>query len=128
MSIPKKFYLLSAILWLTVITILLIIPGSAFPSENWMSRISLDKWVHIFLFALLVILWTKGLWKNYIFRVSYRKLIIYIGLIAIVYGIVMEIIQHYFIPNRSFELNDIFADAAGALVGCLYLLRSVIKK
>ncbi|WP_350340086.1 hypothetical protein [Paraflavitalea speifideaquila] len=37
-------------------------------------------------------------------------------------GIVLEYVQFYFIPQRSFDRFDIVADASGALAAMLYLL------
>jgi len=47
---------------------------------------------------------------------------------GITYGIVMEFIQKYFIPNRSFDIGDIIADAAGSLLGLIYSAWRYIKK
>ena len=120
--------MLLAILWLSAITVLLVIPGTAFPSENWMSAIQLDKWVHILLFAGLVTLWVKALWNNYPTSFNYSKLSLTVSILALIYGIIMEIVQYYFVANRSFELNDIFADLAGSLIGYLLIIGRYIKK
>lgn len=50
------------------------------------------------------------------------------GLICTAYGIIMEFVQKYYVPNRSFDTGDIFADAAGALIGTFYSIRRYIKK
>jgi len=101
--------LLFAVLWLILITVLLTLPGSAFPKENWLNEIWMDKWIHVFLFAVLVFLWAKVVGKIYPIM----------GLLAIIYGIGMEYIQLYFVKNRSFDVGDILADSAGALIGTL---------
>jgi len=54
----------------------------------------------------------------------------YFGQIAVyflIYGIAMELVQKYFIPNRSFDLKDILADGLGCAVGLL-ISRRYIKK
>ena len=93
-----------------------------------MSKIQLDKWVHIFLFAILVTVWVKGLWKNYPTLFIYAKLSFWIAILAVIYGICMELVQHYFVLNRSFELNDILADLIGSLIGYLLVMKGYIKK
>jgi VanZ family protein len=40
----------------------------------------------------------------------------------------MEFVQHYFIPNRSFDLGDIIADGAGSGLGGFLSVRLYIKK
>ncbi len=37
----------------------------------------------------------------------------------------MEIIQHYFIPLRSFDVGDIIADAIGAVAGYFIAIRQI---
>ena len=45
-----------------------------------------------------------------------------------VYGIVMEVLQHYFIPFRSFDWGDVVADCVGAIVGYMIATYWYIKK
>ncbi|MDR1924971.1 MAG: VanZ family protein [Planctomycetaceae bacterium] len=55
------------------------------------------------------------------------------GSVLIFYAILTEVVQH-FLPIRSFELNDIFQDFSGILVGILcgsivkYCLKFFIKR
>lgn len=57
-----------------------------------------------------------------------RRYFLIAGLICIAYGIGMEYVQKYYVPNRSFDLGDIFADAAGAIAGTFFSIRKYIKK
>jgi VanZ like family len=117
-----------AITWFIISFILLTLPGSSFPKENWFSKIWLDKWIHIGMFAILVTLWCRAMLKKYPVGAGLRKLFIWIGLIGITYGIGMEFVQKYFIPNRSFELGDIAADATGCVLGVIFSIGRYIKK
>lgn len=47
-------------------------------------------------------------------------------IVACLYGIAMEFIQKYFIPNRDFDIYDIAADCVGALGGFI-LVRIIVK-
>ena len=101
-----------AILWFLIISILFFLPGSAFPEEGWLDKIYFDKWVHFGFFALLLFLW----------RFYFPALARYNWLmlcIAFVYGFSVEVIQHYLIANRSFDLGDVAADMSGAAAGIL---------
>lgn len=115
------FRLTMAILYLLIISVLFCMPGSAFPKNNWLSDIYFDKWVHIGFFAVLIILW------NWAANSTHRKwsTIILVG--AIAYGLLVEAVQHNFIPNRGFDIGDWIADIAGSLLG-LWIWRRYIKK
>jgi VanZ family protein len=117
---------LPAAFFLIVCTILLLLPGSAFPRENWLDRIQFDKLVHIGIFSLLVVLWSWGSLSAY--PRGNRKFIYGIGGAMLAYGIGIEFIQHYFIANRGFEFGDILADAAGVVLGVFFSSRRYIKK
>lgn len=106
-------------------TFLLCLPGSAFPKQNWFDKIWLDKWVHVGLFSIMVWLWCKAF-----ATLGYKRPnhFLQIAFYFLLYGIVMEFIQKYFIPNRSFDLGDVAADAVGSGIGLLFSMRRYIKK
>jgi len=107
---PRLF----AVIWFVITTILLCLPGSAFPKENWFDKIWLDKWIHIALFGLLAFLLCLAVPTE---RLRKIPLFVQIAFYCLLYGIVMEFIQKYFIPNRSFDAGDIFADGIGSTMG-----------
>lgn len=109
-----------AIAWLVISTVLLTIPGSAFPTENWLSKIWFDKWVHIGMFALLSFFWCWGFHKKQTLRSKFPNLFIATGISCLFYGIGMEFVQQYLVANRSFDIGDIIADAAGCLLGVVF--------
>ena len=47
---------------------------------------------------------------------------------AVLYGIIMEFVQKYFVPGRSCDVKDMLADAAGCGVGLVYSISRYIKK
>ena len=127
-SLKKIHYsILPAIVWLIISTVLLILPGSAFPKENWLSRIWFDKWVHIALFGILVLAWCYGIPRSTIVTTR-KKIFLLITVLAICYGIIMELVQHYLVANRGFELGDIIADALGSFAGFAFSSYRYIKK
>ncbi len=117
-----------AITWFIISIILLTLPGSAFPKENWLNKIWLDKWIHIGMFAILVTLWCWAMQKRNSDGVRISALFIWIGLASLAYGIGMEFVQKFFIPNRSFDVGDIIADGVGCTLGVIYSIRRYIKK
>lgn len=100
-----------AITWFIVMCILFFLPGSDLPQANWLDAIYFDKWVHIGLFAMLTFLWRSAfdLDLNH-----YNWIILFT---AILYGLSVEFIQRYWIPNRSFDLFDLLADTVGSIIG-----------
>jgi VanZ family protein len=117
---PKSSRLLLLIIYFIFITILFCLPGSAFPSDNWMSRIWLDKWVHIGIFFFLVVLAARAFEPT-------KNRWLYITLIAGAYGLLIECMQDGLIPNRSFDLGDWLADLAGIALGMLVFRRYAKK-
>jgi VanZ family protein len=109
--------ILPGIAWFIISTILLILPGSAFPKENWFDKIWFDKWVHIGLFGGLVFLLCWGLLRFIKDDRKFKWLSIMFAVDCLVYGIIMEFVQDKLIPNRSFDYGDIVADAVGCFAG-----------
>jgi VanZ family protein len=106
-----------ALVWFILCTILLCLPGSRFPKYNWLSEIQFDKWVHIGLFGILVLLSCWGFWSRKKAGASLERPILLLALFATGYGIWMEYIQVWYVPNRSFDVGDIAADAIGSFLG-----------
>lgn len=112
--------------WLIISTILLTLPGSSLPKEDWLDKIWFDKWVHIGMFGIMVVLGCRGAIKN---RMRHT-VILFTGFLffAVVYGTVMEFVQKYWVINRSFDIADIAADTVGALIGWILSRRWWLKK
>jgi len=122
----SKLRFTAAACWFLLVTILLCLPGTAFPQETWLSRIWFDKWVHLFLFFILVVLWCFAVQGNRIHG-HRRKWLLFVAFAALVYGIGMEILQHFFVAYRSFETGDILADGLGSFGGYYYTVKKLSK-
>ena len=70
-----------------------------------------DKFLHFSCFLYLTIM-------SWLSRIFYKELWLYV--IVLAYGILIEIVQIY-IPYRSFEFLDIFADFLGVLAGSFFI-------
>lgn len=107
-----------AVIWLLIISVLFFLPGSALPKEPPFGIPYFDKYVHFSFFALLL----------FLFRFYYGPALRYSYLLfalSFCYGLGVEMVQHYFIANRSFDLGDVVADMAGAVAGILIWLRYI---
>ncbi|HUC81794.1 MAG TPA: VanZ family protein [Flavisolibacter sp.] len=120
LTIITKYAKPLAIAWLLVISVLFFLPGSALPKETWLNDIQFDKWVHFGFFALLLFLWR-------FFLPAAKKYSWFLLLGALFYGLGVELVQHYLIANRSFDMGDVAADMAGAVAGILFW-QGYIKK
>jgi len=111
-----------AVFWFLLILFLLCLPGSEFPKNTWLTKIRIDKWVHILLFFVLVVTWCLAINSSKKIK-DIEKFFKLIAILSLLYGITMEIVQHFFIPLRSFELGDIAADGLGSWLGYLFTKR-----
>jgi len=72
---------------------------------------------HLIFFFYLSIL-------SFIFRNKQKKFINSFSFLFLI-SIILEL-SHYFIPNRAFEFNDIYANSLGVLLA--YLILKLVKK
>lgn len=119
----KSFW--PAVVGLIVATVLLLLPGREFPKEDWFSKIYLDKWIHLGLFAMLVALWSLPFISRIDEGSKLRNIFFWIAMGFIVYGIAIEFIQGNFIPYRTFGVDDMIADAVGSGIGFLFARRQL---
>lgn len=109
--IIKNFY--PGIVWGIIIFILSAIPGNYFPKvQRFADWLSFDKIVHIGLYFVFCFLILKGIYKQY----HHNKKKLFFGLLFVVmFGGVMEVMQHYLFIGRNGNIFDFFAN----LIGCL---------
>ena len=117
----KNRKLLLAVSVLIFFSFLFCLPGSAIPKDDWLDAIWADKWVHIGIFTVLIFLWCRAL------EITALNVFVGVIIVAVLYGLMVEIVQDRFIPNRSFDLTDLVADFIGSLIG-LWLWIRYIKK
>lgn len=112
--------MLPALFWLAVVTVLLCLPGAAFPSNDWFSLVWLDKWIHVGLFAILVFLFCLSIRGDKPNRTT-RFMFVAVG--CAFYGLALEFVQDEFIPHRTFDVWDIAANIAGCCAGVIVSFR-----
>ena len=109
-----RFRFLILIAYFVFVSILFLLPGSAFPKNNWLTQIHFDKWVHIAIFFILAIL------ISWSFNFKNAGSLIIVFFILAGYGIIVEVVQDQYVINRSFDIWDWVADLAGATAAILY--------
>jgi VanZ family protein len=108
MAKPRLLLPVAALLFFTF---LFCLPGSAFPKDDWITRLPFDKVVHIGIFSILLFLWCRAFIADN--KLTYIILIVS----ALVYGFLIELIQDRFVENRSWDLWDVAADFIGTIAG-----------
>jgi VanZ family protein len=104
------------------------LPGATFPKKDWLDSIWFDKWVHIAMFAIMVVLWCRGLSVHKGGQVKTKRLFIIAASLCLAYGAGMEFVQEYFVSRRSFDYGDIIADGVGSVSGLVWSVMRYIKK
>lgn len=110
--------------WTLLTIIALCLPGSALPGGGLFNIPHFDKIVHILLFGGIVwwwILYFDNQPPRALFPV--HKMLILVCL-TVALGIALEFVQFHFIPNRSFDTGDIYANTGGSLLAAL-IARSI---
>jgi VanZ family protein len=110
-----------AITWFVIMCFLFFLPGSDLPQANWLEVIYFDKIVHIGLFAVLIFLCRSS------FDLDFNHYNWGLLFSAVLYGLAVEFIQKYWVPNRSFDLFDLLADSIGSVLGLIVWLRAYKK-
>lgn len=100
------------ILWWLFSLVLFTMPGAALPTVSWFDTLHVDKWVHAFLFFTMVFLFYRPFKNNRVTLQLYRWSFT-IPVLGVLYGVVIEILQHTVIPYRSFDVWDIVANTVG---------------
>ncbi len=101
-------------------TVLFCLPGNEFPKNDWFSKIFLDKWIHVGLFATLVSLWCLPFVSKKRGARNLSHIFVWIAIGFIAYGVMIEFIQDKYVPNRSFGVDDMIADSIGSAIGVMF--------
>ncbi len=120
----KKF--LPGLAWFFVVGILTLMPGKDVPEVGWLNIPNFDKLVHMVLFGGLTLLFCLPYSKTCFSFLKKRNIFIRISLSMILWGLMIEVIQKFFVPGRGFEWLDWAADSFGVLIA-FWICMKVIK-
>lgn len=110
----NKYRLIPALLWLLFVTVALLTPGNNLPKVPLFPYA--DKLIHFGVFAVLTFLWARVGTLDEEKEIKWGKLLTNLLVFSIFFPIFIEYLQMY-VPNRSFELEDILANLFGGLIG-----------
>lgn len=111
-------YCWKALVWATFIFILSTLPGHDIPEVKFKN---LDKLVHFSLYAMLCFLLISGLIKQTSLPALRCFSCSFSFLFCSAYGGILELIQHYFIVDRTGDWLDFVANSSAAFLVSIFL-------
>ena len=113
--------------WSIFILVLCGLPGSSFPRLAFLDWLRPDKIIHLFLFGIESFLLITAFDRQTLSNKLRRKAKFQGVLIAILYGILVEVLQSTIFIGRSGDYRDAIANAIGAFIG-LWIFNRFAKK
>ena len=110
-----------AILWMILISILMMLPGSSLPKWSWINELMIDKWIHFGLYFVLSILLYYSFHKYRAYVSWSWKKFIPVFIIAALFGLILEVFQELFFLSRSFDWLDVTVNLLGNVFGGITL-------
>ncbi|MDC3103979.1 VanZ family protein [Flavobacteriales bacterium] len=101
-----------AIVWVVLIAILHVIPGSDFVEFSFSDFFQLDKLIHVVIFMIGVFLFAVALKEQK--KIQFLR---YVIISFIAYGLLLEIFQGLFFVERSADILDWLSDTVGVILG-----------
>ena len=111
--LERKFFWL-ALIWTFVITVASLVSVNSFSK---IKSVGNDKIVHFLFYLFFVILW--GLVKRQ--NDSNRKYYLFVFLVAMSYGLIIEVLQEILTNTRQADFYDFLANTIGALTALVVL-------
>ena len=105
------------ILWASFIAVLCGLPGKDIPHISLLELLSFDKFVHAFVFFVLVILIYRATKKT----PNRKNALVYALCLSIPYGGILEIMQQELFEDRTADLFDFIANTFGCLTAWTYI-------
>ncbi|MCP2043231.1 VanZ family protein [Pontibacter sp. HSC-36F09] len=107
------------IIWAAVIMVLTLLPSSSMPSLSIWEIFSFDSFAHAFMFAVLTYLMVVGLKKQYTYMRVQLFAIRTAFFVSSMFGIAIELLQHFFVPGRQGDIVDVLSNTIGCIIGIL---------
>ena len=108
--LSERNFLFFAIVWTVFITVASLVSFNSVPKVAIPGN---DKLVHFLFYFFFVVFWSIALHKNF-YSKKYSFIIV---VFAIVYGIIIEVLQELLTTTREPDFYDVIANAFGAIIG-----------
>ncbi|MCD4680107.1 MAG: VanZ family protein [Bacteroidales bacterium] len=122
MMFKNSFY------WGIIVLIFAIIPGTYVPEvQNIWNLLQWDKLIHVFLFAIFVMLLINDLQKQKKVRFLQKSPVLFALSFGMIFGLFTEMIQLFEFLQRNSNVYDLIADVVGCALGII-LFYGLYKK
>lgn len=114
-----KYLFILAVIFQVGVTVMMLISSSGLPGVEIPF---FDKIAHMGVYAVSLLLWVFVFFKSVLKK---NTLVSRVFGVLLLYGMVIEVVQGKWIPDRSFDLWDVMANILGMTIGILvfYILR-----
>jgi len=107
-------------LWAVLIFIASSFPGKDIPDFSLWDFLGADKIVHAFLYGIFT--WLLLVFFTHADLSVYSKFFLSV-FISTAYGGILELYQHYLLPDRSGDWMDFVADITGSIMALIFFRR-----
>ena len=113
--------------WFFVVMVLTFLPGKNLPGNSFLERIYFDKWVHVGMFGLMVILFIRPYAFSPLPTALKMQHFFRIAITVALWGLATEFIQEYLIDGRSFDILDFVADSIGCSLAYFFSKKYLLE-
>ena len=101
----------------SVVVYLMLLPEGKIPKPKFVVKLNIDKWVHVGVFAAIIFLIAYPYYTSSISKGKRLNFFVKIGAAVSLLGLIIEVLQKYFVKGRSFDLWDWACDVLGVGIG-----------
>lgn len=117
-QLPNFVFYLPALVWLATVTYLTLIPGSAIPHSL---KLINDKLLHGAIYFATTSLIYLGFIRYNFKNPLARKFLAGIVMAIVLYGGIIELLQHFMKAHRAGDWQDFVANSVGVLLSVLLM-------
>ena len=118
-----RYSIVPIIISLVILYLCCFIPANDIPEVSFDFFIPLDKIVHFCMYLGLSGATSINFIHGYRGRVNFYRLLLIAFIFPILYGGLIELLQHYFFPPRSGDWFDFLADILGSLFALPFAIK-----
>lgn len=119
-GIAGRFILSSA--WALLILVACIVPANKVHRSFLLNIKHADKYLHFIMYFVFSVILYIDFHKYYRLPKNRQLTFLYIFAISLFWGIIIEIIQYFFVSGREGSIVDVLANAGGIIAGIILVL------